>query len=95
MSQIFNLLSENFFRFSFSAILSLFFYRKLGLSQDLSTSMYHVYEGLTLLFTIAGAVLADVWTGLYKSILIMSFVYMFGLVVVSVGLITPLGLPLE
>lgn len=57
--------------------------------------MFHVYEGLTLLFTIAGAVLADVWLGLYKSILIMSFVYIAGLIILSVGLISTLNLPLE
>lgn len=57
--------------------------------------MYHVYEGLTLLFTIAGAVMADMWLGLYRSILIMSLVYMCGLLIITLGLIDPLNLPFE
>lgn len=80
---------------SILAIMPLFLYNKMQLDKNLSTSIFHLYEGMTLLFTVFGAILADVWLGLYKSIIIMSCFYMFGLAIISIAMIDFLNLPIE
>lgn len=79
----------------FSAILPLFLHERMNLDRNTSTSMFHLYEGMTLLFTVFGAILADVWLGLYKSIIVMSCVYILGLTTISISMIDSLHLPIE
>lgn len=74
--------------------MSLFFHNKLGFDRDVSTALFHVYEFLVFSFTIIGAIIADNWLGLYKTLLSMSFVYATGAAVLSIGNIEPLGLPI-
>lgn len=76
-------------------ILPLFLHKKLGFDENLSTSFYHIYQGTQFLFTIVGAVFADTWFGLHKTIVIFSFVYIFGIGILSIGMIEILHLPLE
>jgi solute carrier family 15 oligopeptide transporter 1 len=86
---------SSFSHINYSAILPLFLHNKMGFDKNTSTSIFHVYEGMTLLFTVAGAILADTWMGLYRSIIIMSSVYTIGFGIIAVGMIEPLNLPVE
>lgn len=75
--------------------MALFFHQKLGLDRNLSTALFHVYEFFVFAFTIIGAIIADNWLGLYKTLLSMSFVYAVGAVFLSIGNIEPLELPIK
>lgn len=74
--------------------MSLFFNRKLGFDPTISTALFHTYECLVFSFTIIGAIIADNWLGLYKTLISMSFVYAIGAAFLSIGNIDPLGLPI-
>lgn len=78
----------------FPAILALFLHRKLNFDPDMSTALYHTYEFLIYFFTIIGAIIAESWLGLFKTITSMSFVYAVGAGIVSFGTIESFGLPM-
>lgn len=82
-------------KFKFTAILPLFLHKKLGLDDNTSTSIFHTFECMMLMFTIFGAIIADTWLGLYRSVISMSFIYIIGLGVISVAMIDLLHLPIE
>jgi dipeptide/tripeptide permease len=48
-----------------------------------------------LIFTIFGAIIADTWLGLFRSVISMSFIYILGLAFISVAMIETLNLPIE
>jgi solute carrier family 15 (oligopeptide transporter), member 1 len=75
--------------------MSLFFNLQLGFDPNTSTALFHTYEFFVFSFTIVGAIIADNWLGLFKTIVSMSLVYSTGLALVSVGTISPLNLPIE
>ncbi|KAG5683400.1 hypothetical protein PVAND_012685 [Polypedilum vanderplanki] len=75
-------------------ILPLFLHIKLGLEQDLATSIFHIFEGLMLVFAIFGTIIGETWMGLYQAVVISSLVYVAGLAVISVAMVDPLGLPI-
>jgi dipeptide/tripeptide permease len=50
---------------------------------------------MMLIFTIFGAIIADTWLGLYRSVISMSFIYILGLGIISVAMIELLHLPIE
>jgi dipeptide/tripeptide permease len=77
----------------FSAVLLLYFNRKLGFDPSISTAFYHAYELLDYFATIFGAVVADSYLGLYKTITLMSLLFSIGSVVVSLTAIELLNLP--
>ncbi|KAG5683399.1 hypothetical protein PVAND_012684 [Polypedilum vanderplanki] len=70
-----------------------FFHIKLGLEEDLATSIYHLFEGLMLVFAIFGTIIGETWMGLYQAIVISSLVYVVGLAVISVAMIDSFSLP--
>lgn len=72
----------------------MYFNVKLHLDPTMSTSVYHIYELLFALFTIAGAIMADSWLGHYKAIVWMQMVYVASAVIIAVGNIEPLNLSL-
>jgi solute carrier family 15 (oligopeptide transporter), member 1 len=74
--------------------MSLFFNRKLGFDPSISTALFHTYEFFVFFFTIVGAIVADNWLGLYKTLLSMSLVYAAGAAFLSVGTVDPLNLPI-
>lgn len=57
--------------------------------------MYHTYEFLIYFTTIFGAIIAESWLGLFKTIASMNLMYAFGAGIVSVGAIEVLGLPIK
>lgn len=74
--------------------MSLFYNRKLGFDPNASTALFHTYETLVFSFTIVGAIIADKWLGLYRTLITMSFVYAVGAAFLAVGSIEPLNLPI-
>lgn len=79
---------------TFSAILLLFLNLKLGYDKDTSTTIFHAYGFLGSFFAIIGAIIADSWLGIYKTILLMSMVLAAGTFIIAVGVIDVLHLPL-
>lgn len=82
-------------KIKFPAILALFFYQKLGFDRNVSTAVYHTYEFLIYFSTIFGAIIAESWLGLFKTIASMNLVYALGATIVSLGAIEALGLPIQ
>lgn len=76
-----------------SAILSIYLTDYLLYSESDATVIYHIFVMLAYLFPLAGAVIADSLLGKFRTILYLSFVYVFGNVILSLSAITPLGLP--
>lgn len=77
----------------FSAILALFLNRKLGFDPNVSTALYHTYEFMIYFFTIFGAIIAESWFGMFKTVALMSLVYSIGASLVSFGGIETLNIP--
>jgi len=74
--------------------MSLFFHQKLGFDKSVSTALFHTYEFFVFSFTLVGAIVADNWLGLYKTLVSMSLVYAVGTAIISIGSIEPLDLPI-
>uniref|UniRef100_UPI00398E6652 solute carrier family 15 member 1-like n=1 Tax=Pristiophorus japonicus TaxID=55135 RepID=UPI00398E6652 len=70
--------------FGLRAILVLYFTNALLLSESKATSFYHVFIFLSTSFTILGAFLSDFCFGRYRTILMLSILYLLGTIVVSV-----------
>jgi dipeptide/tripeptide permease len=85
----------NFSFFLLSAILPLFLHQRLFLDHNASTAIFHAFECMMLIFTIFGAIIADTWLGLYRSVILMSCVYVIGLGCISTAMIERLNLPVE
>lgn len=88
-----NLLLERYSTVGTSAILLLYFNRKLNFDPSISTAMYHTNELLAYSFTIIGAIIADSWLGLFHTILWMILVFSIGNAVVAVAAVEVLNLP--
>lgn len=67
------------------AILALFLNRKLGFDPNMSTALYHTYEFFTYFFIIFGAIMAESWLGLFKTVTSMGLFYAVGSTLVSLG----------
>jgi solute carrier family 15 oligopeptide transporter 1 len=74
-------------------VLLLFLHKKLGFDQATSTALFHTNEFLSYFFPIFGAIIADSFLGLFKTLTIMSFVFACGSIVISISGIEPLHLP--
>lgn len=83
-----------FFNFlMFLGIILLFLNRKLNFDRNISTAIFHVHELLGFLIPIFGAIIADSWLGIYKTIKWMSLVFAVGSLIVSVCAVEALNLP--
>jgi dipeptide/tripeptide permease len=65
----------------------------LNFDPSISTAIFHTNELLAYFATILGAIIADSWWGLFKTITWMSLVFSVGSVFVSLGAIEVLQLP--
>lgn len=74
------------------AILVLYLNRKLNFEPSTSIAIFHANQLLTYSFTIIGAIIADSWLGIYKTILWMILLYVVGGVVTTLGSIEALDL---
>ncbi|XP_013883956.1 solute carrier family 15 member 2 [Austrofundulus limnaeus] len=82
---------ERFSYYGMKAVLTLYFLNYLEWDKDLSTAVYHAFSGLCYFTPILGALIADSWLGKFKTIIYLSFVYVIGHVVKSVGAIPTVG----
>lgn len=80
--------------FELSAVLALFLHRKLNFDPNEATALYHTYEFLIYFFTIIGAIIAESWLGLFKTITTMSFVYAVGAAILALGAIEAWNMPI-
>ena len=75
------------------AILVLYLTQKLFMEQDTATMVYHAFTSCVYFFCVAGGIIADSWWGKFKTIVILSFVYAIGSVIISMGAMPPLKFP--
>lgn len=78
-----------------AAILALFLHLKLNFDENESTALFHTCQCLIYFFTIFGAIIAESWLGLFKTIAYMTLLFALGSAVVSISAIEPLDLPLK
>ena len=81
--------------YSFSlAILAIFLKYNLNLSEDTSTFVYHAFTGLMFTSAIVAAIIADQYLGKFKTIIWMSLMNVFGLLLMTLVVIPLIKLPL-
>jgi solute carrier family 15 (oligopeptide transporter), member 1 len=88
-------LKRNIIRKLSTAILAIFINQKLGFNSDSSTAIFHANEFLLYFFTIVGAIIADSWLGLYKTISFLTFLFSIGAGMIAVATIDSLQLPIK
>lgn len=67
----------------------------MGFDPNMSTALYHTYEFFIYLFTLLGAIFAESWLGLFKTMSIVSLVYSVGATVITVAGIELINLPFK
>ena len=90
---IINEFCERFSFYGFRTVLYIFFTGFLKIEKDTATAIYHAFTMLCYFTPILGAVIADGYIGLYKTIFSLSIFYAIGQVVLTVTSIGPLGAP--
>ena len=93
---VFFILTGKFFErltfYGIGAILSLYFKKSLGFSEDTATSFYHAFICICTITPIVGGVLADQFLGKFKTILHLSFICIIGCTLTTLATIPSLGL---
>jgi len=84
---------ERFSYYGMKAILTLYISEKLHYSEDSATGIYHAWSALCYFMPIFGAIIADSWLGKFKTIWIISIIYVLGHLFKTLAAIPPLGLP--
>lgn len=79
--------------YGFRTVLIIYFTSFLKLEDNTSTALYHAFVMLCYLTPILGAVLADGFIGLYKTIMSLSLVYAIGEIALTLFSMKPLGAP--
>ncbi|XP_050331928.1 peptide transporter family 1-like [Bactrocera neohumeralis] len=94
---IFFIISYEFCRgfhyYGMRTILVLYLSRQLDYDDDTTTVIFHVYAMLGYFLCVFGAIISDSWLGKFKTILYLSFVYVAGSALVTLGAVPPLNLP--
>ncbi|XP_077867194.1 solute carrier family 15 member 2-like [Saccoglossus kowalevskii] len=80
---------ERYSYYGMKAILVLYFTEILLLNRATATSLYHTFTLLCYLMPIFGAMIADGWWGKYKTIFILSWVYLAGSCTMSLTALPP------
>lgn len=75
------------------AILVVYLTQKLGYDNDSATIIYHLFQMVSFLACVFGAIVSDAWLGSFRTILWMSTIYVAGSAIVSIGSISVLPLP--
>jgi solute carrier family 15 (oligopeptide transporter), member 2 len=75
--------------------LSIFINQKLGFNSDESTAIFHINECVLYFSTIVGAIIADSWLGLFKTISMMTFLFSIGAGMIAVATIDSIQLPIK
>ncbi|KAG5683602.1 hypothetical protein PVAND_012875 [Polypedilum vanderplanki] len=84
---------ERFNYYGIRAILSLYLTRKLLLSDDTATIIYHGFASLVYSFCVLGAIIADSFLGKFLTIVWLSIVYLIGNIIMTLGAVEPWKLP--
>lgn len=82
---------ERYSYYGMRTILVLYLKYYLDMSDDTSTAVYHAFTVLAYLFPLMGAFIADSWLGKYRTILYLSIVYAFGMILNTMGACPPIG----
>lgn len=84
---------ERFNYYGLRTLLVLYLSRELDYSDDAATIIFHIFTMFVYFLCIVGAIISDSWLGKFKTILILSLVYVCGSVMVTLGAMPPLNLP--
>jgi len=79
--------------YGMKAILGIYLHKKLHLSEDKSTSIYHTFAMLCYFTPIFGAMIADQFLGRFKTIVYISMIYVLGHLLKTIAAIPTLGVP--
>lgn len=66
-------------------ILAIYLHQKLGFDTNTATALYHVNEFCLYVFSVVGAIIADCYWGIYKTLIIMSILISFSGSIVSIA----------
>ena len=75
------------------SILSLYLKKKLHLTEDLATVIYHTFSMFCYFTPIFGSILADTLLGKFKTIVYISIIYVLGHLLKTLAAIPTLGVP--
>ena len=75
---VINEFCERFSFYGFRTVLYIFFTKFLNMQEHTATAYYHGFAMLCYFTPILGAILADGYIGLYKTIISLSIFYAFG-----------------
>jgi solute carrier family 15 oligopeptide transporter 1 len=90
---ILNEFCERFSYYGLRTVLFLYLTQFIGLPEDSATAIYHAFTMLCYFSPLMGAILADGFIGLYRTILYVSIVYFMGELLLCLTSIIPLGAP--
>ena len=82
---------ERFCYYGLKAILLLYFMQFLSLNKDSATVGYHLFSSACYFTPILGAIISDGFIGRYWTILLLSIVYFFGTLTLSITAIPSVG----
>lgn len=90
---ILNEFCERFSYYGLRTILFIYLTTFIKLGKDTSTAIYHAFTMLCYFTPLLGAILADGYIGLYRTILYVSCLYCVGEVILTLTSMAPLGAP--
>jgi len=79
--------------YGMKAILGIYLHKKLHLSEDTSTVIYHAFAMMCYFTPIFGAMIADQFLGRFKTIVYISMIYVLGHILKTIAAIPTLGVP--
>ena len=84
---------ERFSYYGMKSILSLYLKKKLHLTEDLATVIYHTFSMFCYFTPIFGSILADTLLGKFKTIVYISIIYVLGHLLKTLAAVPTLGVP--
>jgi solute carrier family 15 oligopeptide transporter 1 len=90
---IINEFCERFSFYGFRTVLFFFLTKFIGFDETTATSLYHGFAVVCYFTPLLGAILADGYIGLYKTIVYLSLFYAAGEIVLTLTSMGPLGAP--
>lgn len=77
------------------AFLAIFLHQKLEFDTNESMALFHVMEFTLYFSTIVGAIIADSWLGLYKTLAFMTLLFSIGAGTVTAASVDAFQLPIK
>lgn len=69
--------------FIISVILAIYLHQKLEFDTNTATALYHINDFLLYFFTIAGAIIAENYLGVYRTLIVMTLTCTFGTAMIT------------